>query len=86
LAAPAGPDGFVKVTIVDEGVGTSQAGNKNLFAPSCVTSEPGTLGEKGTGIGLYLCRDIIDRHGGEIAIASTPGYGTTVRFTLPAAK
>ena len=85
-AEPAGTDGFVKVTVVDEDVGISRADKNDLFAPSCATSEPGTSGEKGTGLGLYLCRDIIDRHGGTISVASAPGRGTTVCFTLPAAK
>ena len=45
----------------------------------------GTEGEKGTGLGLILCRQFIEQHGGKIWIESEPGQGTTVSFTLPLA-
>jgi Signal transduction histidine kinase len=43
-------------------------------------------GSPGSGLGLAICRDIIRAHGGEISIASQPGLGTTVTFSLPAVK
>lgn len=85
LSASHAGAGLIKVTVQDDGVGMSDAAQADLFALKCATSEAGTQGEKGTGLGLYLCRDIIGRHGGEIAVDSVPGGGTAIHFTLPAA-
>lgn len=46
-------------------------------------SEPGTENESGTGIGLTLCKEFIERHNGEFAIESEPGKGSSFIFTLP---
>lgn len=87
LSAAALEEGrFVKVTVRDDGVGMSHAAKADLFALKCGTSEAGTLGEKGTGLGLYLCRDIVGRHGGEITVDSADGGGTAIHFTLPTGK
>ncbi len=77
---------FVKITVRDDGVGMSPAAKADLFALKYATSEAGTSGEKGTGLGLYLCRDIISRHGGELTVDSVAGSGTAIHFTLPAAR
>ena len=50
---------------------------KDLIAPS-----QGTQGETGTGIGLKLCKQLLDRNGGEISVESKKGSGTTVRFSV----
>ncbi len=86
LTATASEAGVVKITVRDDGVGMSPAAQADLFALKCATSEAGTLGEKGTGLGLYLCRDIVARHGGEIAVDSAAGCGTAIHFMLPAAR
>jgi signal transduction histidine kinase len=54
-----------------------------LFELDRAVSAPGTRGEKGTGLGLYLCRDIVSRHGGTVTVDSNPGEGTSFHFTLP---
>jgi PAS domain S-box-containing protein len=83
-AAPTACGRFVCITVRDDGVGMSSAAKADLFALHTATSQTGTYGEKGAGIGLYLCRDIVSRHGGEISVDSAPGRGTAFHFTLPA--
>lgn len=74
--------GMLRVTVRDEGVGIPAAA---LFDLENTVSSPGTRGEKGTGLGLYLCRDIVGRHGGVISVDSAPGAGAAFWFTLPSA-
>ncbi|NQV85115.1 MAG: hypothetical protein HQ494_14990 [Rhodospirillales bacterium] len=47
-------------------------------------STSGTQGEIGTGLGLHLCKELVEKHGGEISIDSADRKGSTFRFTLPA--
>lgn len=77
--------GMVRVTVRDEGVGIPAAAAAALFDLDSTVSSPGTRGEKGTGLGLYLCRDIVGRHGGVISVDSAPGAGAAFWFTLPSA-
>ncbi len=74
---------MVRVSVHDEGVGMGDAALNDPFSLSGGTSGLGTNGERGTGLGLYLCRDIVRRHGGSISIDSSSGCGTSVHFTLP---
>ena len=70
--------GFVRISVQDSGVGIPAEQMPHLF-------ERFAVGEKstGTGLGLYICKQTIDAHGGSIGIASEPSKGTTVHFTLP---
>lgn len=77
--------GMLRVTVRDEGVGIPAAAAAALFDLDNTVSSPGTRGEKGTGLGLYLCRDIVGRHGGVISVDSAPGAGAAFWFTLPSA-
>ena len=52
---------------------------KDLFKPFFTTKEPG----EGTGLGLYICHQIVERHGGEISVGSAEGQGTTFQVRLP---
>jgi len=81
----AGRDAMIRITVRDDGVGMSGTALGNLFELDRTVSAPGTRGEPGTGLGLYLCRDIVVRHGGGIDVDSTSGAGTAFHFTLPAA-
>ncbi|MHB8910856.1 MAG: sensor histidine kinase [Syntrophales bacterium] len=63
----------------DTGVGVPAACLKDIFKPFFTTKTKG----RGTGLGLYICHEIIRRHGGEIRVASQEGRGTTVTVELP---
>ena len=76
---------MVRITVHDDGTGISPAAMETLFELDRTVSALGTRGEKGTGLGLYLCRDIVARHGGAVTVDSAPGKGTSFHFTLPSA-
>ena len=82
---PNGPQPLVRVTVRDDGIGMSNAAIANLFELDRTVSAPGTRGERGTGLGLYLCRDIVARHGGTVTVESAPGTGSAFHFPLPIA-
>lgn len=69
--------GTVKLFIKDTGPGIAEGVLKQVFDPFFTTKE------KGTGLGLYVCRSIIENHGGEIGIRNNPDRGCTVEITLP---
>jgi two-component system sensor histidine kinase ChiS len=75
--------GFVKLCIADNGTGIHQEKLDHLFNPMVHYTSYGTLNEKGTGMGLMLCKDYIERNGGRITIESTVGVGSKVCLWLP---
>jgi len=74
---------FIAVTVADTGVGMSPEKVARLFSIAENVSTPGTKGERGTGLGLVLCKELIERGGGTIAVDSEEGKGTQVRITVP---
>jgi signal transduction histidine kinase len=76
---------MIRITVRDTGVGMEADELANLFRFDRTVSVPGTKGEKGTGLGLYLCRDVIARHGGTISAEALPGEGSAFHVTLPQA-
>ncbi|MFH1041584.1 MAG: hybrid sensor histidine kinase/response regulator [bacterium] len=78
--------GFVEIIVKDEGIGISEKDQSKLFKLDQKFSLSGTEGEKGTGLGLILVKDIIEKHGGEIWFFSKPEYGTEFHFTIPEAR
>lgn len=71
------------VSVKDEGVGISPDNLDKLFNSKESFTTAGTSGEKGTGLGLLICRDFIERHNGTITAESEPGKGTEFKFTIP---
>lgn len=74
--------GCVRVTVRDTGEGIPAEGMAHLFE-RFAPKENRAGNDTGTGLGLYICKHIVESHGGAIAVQSTPGQGTAVRFTLP---
>jgi signal transduction histidine kinase len=70
------------VAISDTGVGMSEAVMKNLFRIDSKHSTLGTANEKGTGLGLVLCKDFVEKNGGRLWVESTEGKGTTFYFSI----
>ncbi len=76
-------ENMVQVTVADTGVGMSKEKAERVFALNQSTSTTGTAGEKGTGLGLPLCKDMVERIGGCVWVESTPSEGSLFHFTLP---
>lgn len=76
-------NGKVMVSIADKGVGIKPEKMDSLFDISKIQSTAGTANEKGSGLGLILCREFVEKHGGEIEVTSEYGKGSEFRFTLP---
>ena len=71
------------ITVSDNGVGMTEQQIKKLFDISEKISTEGTDNEPGTGFGLMLCKDFVERHGGKIWVNSEVGKGSDIIFTLP---
>ncbi|MGD9556909.1 MAG: PAS domain S-box protein [Mangrovibacterium sp.] len=73
----------VLVTVSDNGIGMDRSRLAQLWNVAQPHTMAGTAGESGTGLGLLLCRDFVEKHGGAIRAESEPGKGSTFRFSLP---
>jgi len=73
----------VEICVSDSGVGIPQEKMPLLFRIETNTSTKGTSQESGSGLGLILCKEFVERHGGKIWVESTVGVGTQFKFTLP---
>ena len=74
------------IAIADDGVGISNDIQEILFEKSAGYSTRGTANEKGTGLGLILCKEFVEKNGGKIWLTSEPGKGSTFFFTIKKAK
>ena len=77
---------FVKFIVKDTGVGIKDDDLAKLFSVDAKYTSEGTAGEKGSGLGLSLVKEIIEKHGGAIEVESEYGKGTEFIFTLPIAS
>ncbi len=71
------------ITIKDNGIGMSNDVVSNLFRLNVNSSRLGTEGEHSTGLGLLLCKEFVERHGGELWVESEEGKGSLFCFTIP---
>ncbi|MFB6340967.1 two-component regulator propeller domain-containing protein [Saccharicrinis sp. FJH62] len=76
----------ITFSVEDNGIGMTPKQKNNLFSIGNTNSEPGTMGEPGTGLGLLICKEFIEKNKGKIWVKSEKGKGSTFFFTLPSAK
>lgn len=76
-------DETLKVFVSDTGVGIKQDVIENLFNIDKNYTTKGTDDEPGTGLGLVLCKEFVEKNNGEIIVTSEPGNGSTFIFTIP---
>lgn len=74
---------FCRISVSDNGVGIPRENLEKLFSLQNSVSTTGTKQESGTGLGLILCREFVERHNGRIWVESTVNVGTTFHFTIP---
>ncbi|MBI2429354.1 MAG: tetratricopeptide repeat-containing sensor histidine kinase, partial [Ignavibacteriales bacterium] len=75
-------DDFVEVSVEDTGIGMSKEHVERIFISEGI-STPGTANERGTGLGLILCKEFVEKSGGALWVESEIGKGTIVTFSLP---
>ncbi len=75
----------IHITVRDTGIGIDAERLPHLFDIAQLSTRPGTAGEPGSGLGLLLCKELVERQGGELWVQSKPYEGTEVHLTLPAA-
>ncbi|MCW8849849.1 MAG: PAS domain-containing sensor histidine kinase [Melioribacteraceae bacterium] len=74
---------FYKITITDFGIGMDEETIKNLFRIDVQHKSFGTSNEMGTGLGLILCKEFVEKNGGKISVKSKLGEGSKFAFTVP---
>ena len=75
--------GMLQIGVKDDGIGMSEKDQAKLFRTDVHHTTLGTGQEKGTGLGLLLCKDLVEKNGGKIWVESEKGVGTTFWFTVP---
>lgn len=79
-------DSYIEYTVSDTGIGIKESDIEKLFRIDMSFSTKGTQQEKGTGLGLVLCKEIVNIHGGQISVQSKISEGTKIIFTLSKPK
>lgn len=77
---------YYKVSVKDYGVGMDEERKEKIFSLSGQKSALGTAGESGSGLGLIVCKELVEMTGGHINIESAPNKGTTISFTIKTAS
>jgi len=76
----------VEISISDNGVGMNEETRNKLFRLETNETTKGTANEKGSGLGLILCKEFVEKHGGKIWLESELGKGSVFKFNLPVSK
>ncbi|MCB1190235.1 MAG: hypothetical protein KDK90_07370, partial [Leptospiraceae bacterium] len=76
---------FVAISVKDTGVGIDQEKIGKLFNIGGIVATKGTDEEKGTGLGLFICKEFVEKNGGKIEVESELGKGSTFTVVLPKA-
>ena len=79
-------DQLCVVELTDQGIGISRADQKKLFSPFFRADNAETRDVHGTGLGLVICKQLVELHGGRITLRSARGSGTTFRVEIPTAE
>ncbi len=74
---------FIEITVKDNGIGMTDAEIAAIFNINEISSSLGTSNEQGSGLGLILCKDFVENHGGKIWVESVVDEGSEFKFTLP---
>jgi signal transduction histidine kinase len=77
------PASMVELRVCDSGVGIPTDRLRLIFEPFYTTKEPDDSGHGGTGLGLSVCRQIVEQHQGRIRVESLLGKGSTFTIKLP---
>lgn len=83
IAAKKISNSMVEISVTDTGIGMDQTMINKLFYLNEHTHRKGTEGELSTGLGLIICRDFVEKHGGKLWVESETGKGSTFYFTIP---
>ena len=83
IAAKPIPDGWVEISVSDTGIGMSKEMIDRLFQLDSQSNRKGTEKEPSTGLGLIICKEFIEKHGGKLWVESEEGKGSTFYFSLP---
>ena len=79
-------ENFADISITDTGIGMCKEILNNLFRLDVNTKRLGINGEQSTGLGLLLCQEFVERHGGKIKVESEEGKGSVFSFTIPTSE
>lgn len=76
-------NGFIEICVKDNGIGLCKEDQEKLFRIDTHFTRKGTANEHGTGLGLIVSKDFVEKNGGEISVESEENNGSSFRFTLP---
>ncbi|MEA2476024.1 MAG: two-component system, OmpR family, clock-associated histidine kinase SasA, partial [Actinomycetota bacterium] len=78
-------DDQVTISVADQGIGIPEEDRERIFGKFAMLPKPSWV-KKGTGLGLFITKGIIDAHGGKLWVDSAPGQGSTFKFSVAVAR